>query len=1218
MSSDSPIRPSPRLRSSLRVFLISATAASAASAQVPVPELKPWIYQDSGSMVWKEHRFLETLANTVFAIGREMVTVPNQTGVYPEVLLCNFAHFDPPEGVTATTRRLARASIEGKGLQLYVNYSNALVDPADTSPVPNRYAKPTFFMSLDTNSQTIPEGVDYGFDAQTISATRAAFGVFDQIVPNHAQVMQVAPSRATGAAATLSAQVNAVFVTASIGYGSSDIDSQDTALATEARRARLMVRDAVSGIWIDQSTIVSDVLPASVTGGNSSGVVFADLNGDGYMDLYVGMQGDNYLGATDRILIFNHSTGKFVDETSLRIVGSTPLPANATNEVAAADVDNDGDLDIVSVGRQRRTGTAGTETQDCLLVNNGIGRFAVTPLAASANSDSRSVAIADLDGDTYPEIVIANAGGDTFSNDLNLPATQNHVMQIFKGTAGTSFVDVTTTFIASTDEEEVTAPWSLQVLAVDIYGAPNDDPPAKWSPDGYPELVIVNHRDILLSGSEAASNVHIVRNRGDEVSGNRLVYGTAYPTMWGQTVTVEDFMQTGALHYFSGAGNRFLGAKALVIWNDGPSDPPTQPDNYPFLAIDDTYDLLPATEHAYGFDFADYDENGVMDAGQCARGYDFLAKDIGQDTSHSSWHLDFTVANSAQLISNQRGKMNPRGGEDVCFAKFSAATSVNAIFVGQQGSSGTTPRSYPKTLRESAVVCVLEKDASPQGFLHEVKELTLSNGTTKVLGDIKIDENGRLASRRCPVADRVEVADMNNDGKPDAMVLYQGISEPSADRWVALESPEFPETPISSYLTGFSYLKNVQGDPGVPATTWFQDVAATSMKDSSGAYSKYWNRGLGAAAIADFNNDGRLDYYATSGRAVDSFDLSGGTDWVFENSEQMRDLLFLNALAPTAPGRLKETGATVLPPMVQEQIKDDFQGESQSDSAGSMFVTQGDIDNDGYADVIVTHINGPDRTALPSLYMNKYATTGTFTEEYIARVNPLAFSNVTVHSEPAVDFSNAPLYGGAVADATFAIALADIDGDGDQDMLCAVGGNAPRILRNRGQDSDGNGHIDPSDPLPSRLGYFTDVTDSAIPLAFAQNDAGDIQAPDLDGDGDFDLAIDSFLGNVSLWRNQLSSDGKPRVTSIWPRVGSICRNNMVIELNGKGLTGTSTVRFRYRNGTTASITGSAITVIDDRRVRVQLAATMPLGLAQIEVLAGTTWSTQYVSYFILE
>jgi hypothetical protein len=273
------------------------------------------------------------------------------------------------------------------------------------------------------------------------------------------------------------------------------------------------------------------------------------------------------------------------------------------------------------------------------------------------------------------------------------------------------------------------------------------------------------------------------------------------------------------------------------------------------------------------------------------------------------------------LITNDRGKKNPQGQEDIRFAKLDVMGRVHAIVVGQRDASRTTPRAYPKEKRESATVCVLENFGGLAGFKHQVVRRALSDNKT-ILMDKKIDPNGRLAARQASIGDRIDIADMDNDGKPDAMVLYQGIVDDPApgtgteSQLRLLGLPMFPE-PIHTYTTGWSYLRNIQGT--VPEF-WFQDVTATQMLDSSGAYGKAFNRGQGACTIADFNNNGRLDYYTTFARAVDASNgASGGVHgWVVEDTEQLRDFLFMYSTAPSPAGVLTERGALLLPPLVRE------------------------------------------------------------------------------------------------------------------------------------------------------------------------------------------------------------------------------------------------------------------------------------------------------------
>lgn len=290
---------------SVRTFLIPALLAVAlaapAAAQVqqvptlppacvvPVPidpapfTLTPWFYERAnGELVWGRHEFWEDAGASSFALARELVTLDNQTGVYPEALVMNSALFDPPEGIdTGQPRRVMFDSLDKIGLQLYVNYSARTVDPSVSA---DRYFTPTWFVSLHSyaiNTQTVPPVTDFGFSAQLVSATRGAFGcIFRSVGPHGAGTCED------------------LYITAGLGYGLGELDPDPghQALAAEAERDRLMWRPAPGLAWQEVSRQAAcsggaPRIPAAAAAGNSSGVAFADLTGDGWADLYLGRAG---------------------------------------------------------------------------------------------------------------------------------------------------------------------------------------------------------------------------------------------------------------------------------------------------------------------------------------------------------------------------------------------------------------------------------------------------------------------------------------------------------------------------------------------------------------------------------------------------------------------------------------------------------------------------------------------------------------------------------------------------------------------------------------------------------------------------------------------------------------------------------------------------------------------------------------------------------------
>ena len=123
-----------------------------------------------------------------------------------------------------------------------------------------------------------------------------------------------------------------------------------------------------------------------------------DVDGDGWVDLYFcGLDSDNRL-------FRNLGNWRFEDVTMTAGVG---LPGQDTTGAAFADLDGDGDLDLVvnSVG-------AGTR----VLLNDGIGRFTAAPVVLNPERGGSSLALADVDGDGDLDLYVVNYRAATFSD----------------------------------------------------------------------------------------------------------------------------------------------------------------------------------------------------------------------------------------------------------------------------------------------------------------------------------------------------------------------------------------------------------------------------------------------------------------------------------------------------------------------------------------------------------------------------------------------------------------------------------------------------------------------------------------------------------------------------------------------------------------------------------------------------------------------------------
>ncbi len=148
-------------------------------------------------------------------------------------------------------------------------------------------------------------------------------------------------------------------------------------------------------------TDVSARLPQFV----SNAVVALDVNGDSFIDLIFGNNGQNKL-------FINDGAGFFTDETATRL----PVDGNITQDILLTDVDNDGDKDLA----------IGNEDFNKLLINNGSGIFTDETLARlpqGVTMETRKISRADVNGDGFDDLFycnIASAGAPDIRDRLYL------------------------------------------------------------------------------------------------------------------------------------------------------------------------------------------------------------------------------------------------------------------------------------------------------------------------------------------------------------------------------------------------------------------------------------------------------------------------------------------------------------------------------------------------------------------------------------------------------------------------------------------------------------------------------------------------------------------------------------------------------------------------------------------------------------------------------
>src|SRR5262245_39311306 len=88
-----------------------------------------------------------------------------------------------------------------------------------------------------------------------------------------------------------------------------------------------------------------------------------------------------------------------------------PLDRTLTTSVVLADVDLDGDVDLVTGNRRWEVLPSPMDGREMLYLNDGTGRFAnASEGLPKTESDTQALACADVDGDGDPDLVVANEG----------------------------------------------------------------------------------------------------------------------------------------------------------------------------------------------------------------------------------------------------------------------------------------------------------------------------------------------------------------------------------------------------------------------------------------------------------------------------------------------------------------------------------------------------------------------------------------------------------------------------------------------------------------------------------------------------------------------------------------------------------------------------------------------------------------------------------------
>ena len=689
-------------------------------------------------------------------------------------------------------------------------------------------------------------------------------------------------------------------------------------------------------------------------------VYAVDVDGDGDMDVLSASEND------DKIAWYENDGGSFPAFTSHVITTS----ANAAKSVYAADMDGDGDVDVLSASSD--------DDKIAWYENNGGSPPAFTGyIITTTADDARSVHAADVDGDGDMDVLSASYGDNKiawYENDgASPPAFTSHVI--------TTNADCARSVYAA----DVDGDGDLDVLSASY----DDDKIAWYENDGGSPPAFTSH--VITTDANGAWSVYAVDVDGDgdvdvlstsiwdtkawyENDGGSPPSFTSHVIAGGDTsVYAVDVDGDGDVDVLSAS---VWGDKIAWYENDGGSPPAFT-----------SHVITTAANGVWSVYAADVDGDGDLDVLSASGGDDKIA-----------WYPNQTIHRNAAF---------PVQSHAVITTNTDWAASVYTADVDGDGDLDVLSASE----FDDKIAWYENDSGSPPSFTSHVIATDADGAHSVYAADV--DSDGDVDVLSASVWDDKITWYENDGGSPPAFTAH--VITTSADYAVSVYATDVDSDGDMDVLSASVWDDKIawyENDGGSPPA--FTGHVITTTAD--GAHSVY---------AADVDGDGDMDVLSASHN-------DDKIAW-YEND---------GSSPPSFTSHVITTNAN---------------------SANSVYAT--DVDGDGDVDVLSTS-SGDDKIAW---YENDGGSPPTFTGHIIT----------------------------TNADYAESVYAADVDGDGDVDVLSASA-NDDKIAW---YENDG------SSP-PSFTSHV--ITTNA-------NGAVSITAADVDGDGDLDVLSASFNDDKIVW-----------------------------------------------------------------------------------------------------
>lgn len=252
------------------------------------------------------------------------------------------------------------------------------------------------------------------------------------------------------------------------------------------------------------------------TGGYALSVVIADVNGDHKPDLIVANSGGSTGGNTVAVLLGN-GDGTFQPAVLYGSGGYSDVSGELISlSIAVEDVNGDGKPDVVMANHCAINDTQCTGGTVGVLVGNGDGTFKSAVSYGSGGYLAGQLAVADLNGDGKPDLVVTNCAA-TGSGSCAGNGAGNGVVGVLLGNGNGTFQ--TATSYSSGSPEWFSTP----VVVADVNG------------DGKPDLVLANEGG---DGGNGEGSAGVLLGKGNGTFQPVVTYDSG--GKWADAIAVAD------------------------------------------------------------------------------------------------------------------------------------------------------------------------------------------------------------------------------------------------------------------------------------------------------------------------------------------------------------------------------------------------------------------------------------------------------------------------------------------------------------------------------------------------------------------------------------------------------------------------------------------------------------------------------------------------------